>query len=140
MALRAWTALVQYLHATYDNKVHATVLTQHKQVMQVVFKKVEKSVRQMSGALSVDERVQFQVAMKGVMVAAKLFPSSFKNILAGRQGVSKKDNVTAVLEGIVKVFLPMGQAGSTIVDMALQILCLLFKSRDKPRSAFREWL
>ena len=108
MALRAWTALVQYLHATYDNKVHATVLTQHKQVMQVVFKKVEKSVRQMSGALSVDERVQFQVAMKGVMVAAKLFPSSFKNILAGRQGVSKKDNVTAVLEGIVKVFLPMG--------------------------------
>ena len=78
--------------------------------------------------------------MKGVMVAAKLFPSSFKNILAGRQGVSKKDNVTAVLEVIVKVFLPMGQAGSTIVDMALQILCLLFKSRDKPRSAFREWL
>ena len=66
-------------------------------------------MRQMSsGVLSVDERVQFQVAMKGVMVAAKLFPSSFKNILAGRQGVSKKDNVTAVLEGIVKVFLPMG--------------------------------
>jgi hypothetical protein len=85
MAIRAWTALVQYLHATYDNKIHATVLTQHKQVMQVVFKKVEKSVKQINtNALTVDEKVQFQVAMKGVMVAAKLFPSSFKNILAGR--------------------------------------------------------
>jgi hypothetical protein len=45
MAIRGWTALVQYLHATYDNKTHAAVLTQHKQVMQVVFKKVEKTVK-----------------------------------------------------------------------------------------------
>jgi hypothetical protein len=61
MAILAWTALVQYLHATYDNKVHATVLTQHKQVMQVVFKKVEKTVKQILSsvptAFSVDEKV-----------------------------------------------------------------------------------
>lgn len=80
------------------------------------------------------------MALKGILISAKLFPSSFKNILAGRQGVTKKDNVTAVLEAIVKVFLPIGHSGSTITDIALQILCLLFKSRDKPRSAFREWI
>ena len=80
------------------------------------------------------------MALKGILVAAKLFPSSFKNILAGRQGVTKKDNVTSVFEGIVKIFLPLGHSGSTITDIALQILCILFKSRDKPRSAFREWI
>ena len=57
MAVKAWTALVQFIHATYDNKVHASVLTQHKQVMQVVFKKVEKSLKSLSPSLSVDERV-----------------------------------------------------------------------------------
>ena len=56
--------------------------------------------------MSVDERVQMQVALKGVLVATKLFPSSFKNILAGKQGVSKKDNVTAVLENVLKIFMP----------------------------------
>ncbi len=84
MAIRAWTALTQYIHATYDNKTHASVLTQHKQVMQVVFKKVEKTVKMITTSISVDERVQFQIALKGILVAAKLFPSSFKNILAGR--------------------------------------------------------
>ena len=56
--------------------------------------------------MSVDERVQMQVALKGVLISTKLFPSSFKNILAGKQGVTKKDNVTAVLESIVRIFLP----------------------------------
>ncbi len=84
MAIRAWTALTQYIHATYDNKAHASVLTKHKQVMQVVFKKVEKTVKMITTSITVDERVQFQIALKGILVAAKLIPSSFKNILAGR--------------------------------------------------------
>jgi len=70
-----------------------------------------------------------QVAIKGMLVSARLFPSSFKNILAGRQGVTKKDNVTSVLESILKLFLPLGPSGSQITDMTLQLLCILFKSR-----------
>ena len=44
-----------------------------------------------------DERLQMQITIKALLTATKLFPSSFKNILAGKQG-PKKDNVTAVLE------------------------------------------
>ena len=80
------------------------------------------------------------MAIKGMLVSARLFPSSFKNILAGRQGLTKKDNVTSVLESILKLFLPLGPSGSQITDMTLQLLCILFKSREKPRLAFRDWL
>jgi hypothetical protein len=47
IAMQAWLALVQLLHSTYDQKAHASVLTSHKQVMQLVFKKVEKAVKSM---------------------------------------------------------------------------------------------
>lgn len=78
--------------------------------------------------------------MKGLLIATRLFPSSFKNILAGKQGGVKKDNVTQVLENLIKLFLPLGPSGATVVDIAAQLLCILYKSRDKPRAAFREWL
>jgi len=53
----------------------------------------------------VDERVQVQVAIKVIKTAAELFPTSFKNILAGKQGQGKKDHVTQVLENTIKVFM-----------------------------------
>jgi len=52
------------------------------------------------------------------LLSTKLFPSSFKNILAGKQG-SKKDHVTSVLEHTVRLFLPLGHSGASIVDATL---------------------
>lgn len=72
-------------------------------------------------------------------MATKLFPSSLKNILAGKQGF-KKDNVTQVLENLIRLFLPMGTSGRVVVEQTLYLMSLLFKSREKPKIAFREWI
>jgi hypothetical protein len=72
-------------------------------------------------------------------VSARLFPSSFKNILAGKQGL-KKDNVTLAFEQLVKNYAPLGYSCREATDLSLQLLSLLWKSREKPRTAFREWV
>ena len=63
--------------------------------MQTLFKKVERAVKQVDAGISLgtDERVQLQIALKALVTSTRLFPSSLKNILAGKQG-PKKDNVT----------------------------------------------
>ena len=59
-----------------------------------------------------------QIAMKAMVVATRLFPSSLKNILAGKSGI-RKDNVTSVLEHLVRLFLPPGPSGASVVDSTL---------------------
>lgn len=53
--------------------------------------------------------------MKAMVVATKLFPSSLKNILAGKSGI-RKDNVTSVLEHLIRLFLPQGPSGASVID------------------------
>ena len=50
IAIKAWTALVQILHHEYDPKLHASCLSAHKQVMQVLFKKVDRTVKVLDAA------------------------------------------------------------------------------------------
>ena len=117
--------MIQLLHQSYDPKTHASCLTAHKQIVQTVFKKIEKAVKVIEAGgvgprtLAVDERIQLQMAVRSLMVATKLFPSSFKNILAGKASSAKKDSVTSVLEQIIKLFLPLGASGAQIVEHTL---------------------
>ena len=134
IAVKAWTALVTLLHGVYDQRHHASTLQAHKQVFQAVCRKVEKHAKEGAKA---EERVQVGIALRGIIVSARLFPSSFKNILAGKQSL-KKDTVTQTFEQLVKLYAP--HASHQIVDYSMQILCLLWKSREKPRSAYREWV
>ena len=64
-----------------------------------------------------------------------MFPSTFKTIVGSRSGGvgSKKDQLTSILENIVRIFMDKGGLDSTIVESSLRILCLLFKSRDKSK-------
>jgi len=48
--------------------------------------------------------------------------------------------VTQVLEHLLRLTLPLGAVGRPLVAQGLALLSLLFKSREKPKSAFREWL
>ncbi len=64
VAIKAWTALVELLHHTYDSKSHSSVLSSHKQVLLTVFKKLDKSLKLLSSSsssppiLTQDERIQ----------------------------------------------------------------------------------
>ena len=57
VALKAWTALTVLLHREYDGKLHASCLQAHKQVMQVLFKKLERTVKNMDGPRAHEEKV-----------------------------------------------------------------------------------
>ena len=72
--------------------------------MQVLYKKIDKAVKTMEGkAIDIEEVMQFRNAMKAIVVCTELFPSSLKNIIA--KSGAKKDNVTSVIENIIRIFL-----------------------------------
>lgn len=79
--------------------------------------------------------MQFRIGLMSVLQCIKMFPSSFKTIVASKSGGigAKKDQMTLLLENIVKVFMGRGGSDESIVNAALQILCLLFKVKDKTR-------
>lgn len=105
--------------------------------MQNLIKKLDKSLKLLESKplVDADERMQFRVALVTVLQCIKLFPSSFKTIVANRSGGvgSKKDTVTTLLENTIKVFMGKGGSDESIVNTALQVLCLLFKSKDKSK-------
>ncbi len=85
MAVKAWGTIVKIMHANYDQKNHASALQAHKQIMQVLIKKVDKAVRGYEGKqINIDERVQIRIAIKQILNCTKLFPSSLKNIVSSK--------------------------------------------------------
>jgi hypothetical protein len=49
ISIKAWAALVELMHSIYDSKLHASCLQAHKQIMMTVFKKLEKTVKNLEG-------------------------------------------------------------------------------------------
>ena len=61
-----------------------------------------------------------------------------KNIISKHQGTAgKKDHFIGVLELLIKLHMA---TDSELTDTALHLLCLMFKTKDKPRMNYREWL
>ncbi len=75
--------------------------------MQTLFKKLDKAVRNLEGKpATVDEKIQIRLTIKAIHVCTQLFPSSLKQIVSGKQlPTSQKDNVTIIIENVIKVFL-----------------------------------
>jgi len=83
------------MHRTYDQKQHSTALAMFKSIMQNVIKKLDKALKILESkpVIDIDEKMQFRIAIMTVLQCIKMFPSSFKTIVANRQGGvgSKKD-------------------------------------------------
>ena len=70
-----------------------------------------------------------------------MFPSCLKNIISSKNpgggGHTTKDHLTTQFELLIKQLMPYDPLTA---DYCLQLLCILFKSKDKSRLQYRDWI
>eukprot|EP00347_Sterkiella_histriomuscorum_P004192 403361395 len=156
IAIKAWLTVTQRIYQNYDPKNHASALTAIKQIAQVMIKKVDKSLKviaekqakSVSGGLPYivdqDDKMQIRMALSAILKITQMFPSTLKNIVSsklsggqGNQGSFQKDHLTTQFELLIKQLLTID---ITSADYCVQLLCLLFKSKDKSRLQFKDWI
>ncbi|CDW87862.1 UNKNOWN [Stylonychia lemnae] len=140
VAIKAWTVLTTIIYQHYDQKAHATALQAIKQIVQVLMKKIDKSVKLIADKqfkVDQDDIIQVRMAIKSILSCVQMFPSSLKNIVSSKGNNAQKDHITVLIENLVKQTM---QNDTVIADYCLQLLCLLFKSKEKSKLQFRDWV
>jgi len=59
-----------------------------------------------------------------------MFPSSLKNIVSSKGNNTVKDHITLLIENMIKQVM---NYDTTLTEYCLQLICLLFKSKEKSR-------
>ena len=84
------------------------------------------------------------MALKAILQSTQMFPSSLKNIVSSKQGGGAgnsgsfgKDHLTTQLETFIKYLMPVDGIAA---NHCLELLCLVFKSKDKSRLQFKDWV
>lgn len=147
VAAKAFESIVLLLNDKYDSKAHSGALLLLKSICQNMVRKLDKEFQATIGQsaqaplnpqLTRNNSVPLRAILRSLLTCLQVFPSSFKQIVgSNRQSDRKRDIVSQLFEEITRVFLDRDEE---VVSLSLRFLSGLFKSRDKSKVHFKEWV